>query len=115
MSFEIEIFFDAIQFKNGILVGIAMWQLLLKIAMSWFNERLKLWAEEALPAEREKLNTLLNSFTYRFVVFILHSFLSIKLPTTARKSTGNTVILTQEQRERMMKEYEKNNPTPPTK
>lgn len=96
MQFELEILIDALSFKNGILVGIAMWQLAAKMIMSFFNERLKLWMEEALPTEKDKLNIFLNSFSYRFTVFILHSFLSIKLPTTAKKSSGNTQIITKE-------------------
>lgn len=112
MAFEIEIFLDALQFKNGILVGLAMWQLALKMFMAFFNDKLKLWMEEALPSERDKVNAMLNSFTYRFIVFVLNSFLSVKLPTTARKSTGNTVIITQEQKERMIKDYETKINTP---
>lgn len=94
MAFEIEIFIDALKFNNGILVGIAMWQLVIKMAMSFFNERLKLWMEQALPTEQVKLNKFLNSFGYRFTVFIFHSFLSVKLPTTAKKTSGDTTITT---------------------
>lgn len=94
MSDEWAFMQSALRGDFGWLVGVTAWQTLLRAGMVFFNSKLKEFMENALPADKEWIQTMLNARWYRLTYFLINAFLSVKLPSVARKPTGNTETLT---------------------
>lgn len=87
MNIELDNVLMCLRGEFGIIVAIVAWQGVLRLALKFCNERIKLWMEQALPEENEKLNRFLGSLPYRLFVFAIDTLLSVKLPETARKQS----------------------------
>lgn len=94
MNDELGYLLDALQFKDGWALGLVAWQSALRLVMVFVNSKLKEFAENALPADKPLVDSILNSRAYRLTNFIANALLSIKLPAVARKPTGNTEVFT---------------------
>lgn len=93
MSEELDLLWMSLQFKFGVVLGLVAWQSVLRLALKFVNERIKLWMENAMPSENEALQRFLGSLPYRLFLFLIDTLLSVKLPEVARKPTGNTDII----------------------
>lgn len=85
MNIELDNVLMCLRGEFGIIVAVVAWQGVMRLALKFFNERIKLWMEQALPEENEALNRFLGSLPYRLFVFAIDTLLSVKLPETARK------------------------------
>jgi hypothetical protein len=85
MNIELDNVLMCLRGDFGVIVAIVAWQGVLRLCLKFLNERLKLWMEQALPAENEALHRFLGSLPYRLFVFGIDTLLSVKLPETARK------------------------------
>lgn len=89
---EFEFMVSALQLKYGWMIGVASWQTLIRLVFVFINTQLKNWMEQALPEDKDYIQKLFNSRGYRITCFIVNAVLSIKLPTKAKVSTGQTEV-----------------------
>jgi len=97
MNDELQYLLDAMNFKFGVLIGLTAWSTSLRLVMVGFNKKLLEFMEQSLPQEKEKIQRFLNSFWWRAFVFAVNAAASVKLPTQARKVTGDTSIINKPQ------------------
>lgn len=93
MSIELDNVLMCLRGDFGIVVAVVAWQGVLRLSLKFLNERIKLWMEQALPAENDALNRFLGSLPYRLFVFLIDTLLSVKLPETGRKEPAGQVQL----------------------
>lgn len=93
MNDEIQYLFDAMHFKFGVLIGLTAWSTSIRLVMVFVNDKIREFMEQALPAEKDGIQKFLNSFGWRALVFTVNAVASVKLPSTARKVTGDTALI----------------------
>ena len=79
----------SLRFEFGYFIGVTAWISCLRVAFSFVNIKIKEFAEQSLPAEKESIQRFLDSLPWRITVFIVNMLVSIKLPTVAR---GGTIV-----------------------
>jgi hypothetical protein len=84
---EIDILVGSLKGEFGYTMAFTSWVTCLRLVFSFINTKLKEFAEEALPAEQAWIQHMLNSLPWRLLAFTVNMLCSIKLPTTARKTT----------------------------
>lgn len=89
MNEELELLWMSLRFDFGYVIGVSSWVTVLRVAFSFVNTKIKEFAEQALPAEKEGIQRFLDSLPWRLLVFIVNMLTSLKLPTVAR---GGTVV-----------------------
>lgn len=83
---EWDVLVASLKGEFGVTLAFTSWVTVLRIAFSFCNTKLKEFAENALPAERENIQKFLDSFAWRLIVFIVNMLCSVKLPTEAKKA-----------------------------
>lgn len=84
MNNEVDILVASLKGEFGIMLAFTSWVTCLRIGFSFINEKLRDFAEQALPAEREGIQRLLNSLPWRLLAFVVNVLCSVKLPLQAR-------------------------------
>ena len=95
MNEEIQTLLMSLRFEFGWVIGISSWVTILRIAFSFVNTKIREFAEQSLPAEREGIQKFLDSLPWRVLTFFVNMLTSIKLPTVARGGSGtagNTTV-----------------------
>lgn len=94
MNDMLEMQWMAMKFQFGLLLGLSAWALALNLSFGLINNVLKEMAEKVLPEESERIARVFNSKTYRVIAWLLDKLARIKVPTAARKASGNSDIMT---------------------
>jgi hypothetical protein len=84
MNSELDVLMASLKGEFGLTLAFTSWVTVLRIVFSFFNTKLKEFAEQALPAEQAGIQRLLNSLPWRVLVFVVNVLCSVKLPTTAK-------------------------------
>ena len=87
---EWDVLTGSLKGEFGYTMAFTSWVTLLRIVFSFFNTKLKEFAEQALPSERAGIQRFLDSLPWRVVVFIVNMLCSVKLPTTAKGTNQPT-------------------------
>jgi len=86
---DFEMITMSLKFEFGLWIGLSSWAFVLRVAFSFVNTKIKEFMEQSLPAEKESIQSFLNSLPWRLLVFLVNMLISVKLPTTAR---GGTIV-----------------------
>lgn len=92
MTEEIDWMIQAMKFEFGYALGISAWVTALRVVMVFINDKLREFAESALPADKAWVDTMLNNRGYRLICFALNAIASVKLPGRLTKQ-GDTVFI----------------------
>ena len=92
MSDEMDWMMQAMQFKFGYALGLSAWVTAVRVVMVFINDKLREFAEGALPADKAWVDTMLNHRAYRLFCFVLNALASVKLPGRISKP-GDTQLL----------------------
>jgi hypothetical protein len=92
MNEELDWMMQAMQFKFGYALGLSAWVTALRVVMVFINDKLREFAEGALPADKAWVDTMLNNRGYRLFCFLLNAVASVKLPGRITKP-GDTVFI----------------------
>lgn len=92
MNEELDWMMQAMRFEFGYALGLAAWVTALRLVMVFINEKLRAFAEGALPADKAWVDTMLNNRAYRVTCFIVNAVASVKLPGRLTKP-GETVFI----------------------
>ena len=84
MNSEFEALLASLKGQYGITLAFTAWVTCLRIVFVFVNSKLKEFAEQALPAEKEGIQKFLNSLPWRIIVFVVNMLTSVKLPTEAK-------------------------------
>ena len=87
MNNEVDVLIASLKGDFGVMLAFTSWVTCLRIAFSFVNGKLRDFAEQALPAEREGIQRFLNSLPWRLVVFVVNMLTSVKLPLEAKGGT----------------------------
>lgn len=87
MNSEVDVLIASLKGDFGWMLAFTSWVTCLRIAFSFVNGKLRDFAEQALPAEREGIQRFLNSLPWRLVVFVVNMLTSVKLPLEAKGGT----------------------------
>lgn len=86
MNDEINVLISSLKGEYGFTLAFTGWVTCLRLVFSFVNGKLKEFAEQALPSERDGIQKILNSLIWRILVFIINMLTSVKLPTEAKGS-----------------------------
>lgn len=81
---EYDILISSLKGEFGVTMAFTSWVTTLRIVFSFANGKLRDFAEQALPAEREGIQRFLNSLPWRILAFVVNVLCSVKLPLQAR-------------------------------
>ena len=87
MNNEVDVLIASLKGDFGVMLAFTSWVTCLRIVFCFVNSRLREFAEQALPAEREGIQRFLNSLPWRLVVFVVNMLTSVKLPLEAKGGT----------------------------
>lgn len=91
---DFEMIAMSLRFEFGLWIGLSSWAFVLRVVFSFVNTKIKEFAEECLPAEKDSIQRFLNSLPWRLTVFLVNMLISVKLPTVARGGTITTTTTT---------------------
>lgn len=86
MNNEVDVLLASLKGEFGLTLAFTSWVTCLRLVFSFINTKLKDFAEEALPSEREGIQRLLGSLPWRILAFVVNMLTSVKLPLEAKGS-----------------------------
>lgn len=84
MNGELDTLIASLKGQYGLTLAFTSWVTCMRLVFSFINTKLKDFAEEALPSEREGIHRLLGSLPWRILAFVVNMLCSVKLPLEAK-------------------------------